>query len=146
MNREIKFRGKMVDSDDWWMYGYLREVWGEKQRNFVIAPAKKFQSDGCTDKEEDYVQVETIGQFTGRTDKNGKEIYEGDIVRVPSLDPFGLTEDDVLTNAIVTFYMGSFIVEYNGGKHITELLCLKDDEIEVIGNIHDNPELLEDKK
>lgn len=143
MNREIKFRGKKIDSDDW-MYGYLREVWGETQRKFVIAPAKSFECDGYTDTEEDYVKEETISQFTGLHDKNGKEIYEDDIVRVPSLDPFGLTEDDALTNSIVSFYRGSFIVSYNGGNHITELLCLKDDEIEVIGNIHDNPRLLEE--
>lgn len=136
MKREIKFRGKMVDSYDWWMYGYLREVWGEKQRNFVIAPAKKFQSDGYTDKEEDYVQVETIGQFTGHTDKNGKEIYEDDLLKT-------------LNGTIV-------LVEWvEGGFKITNIkdtmstACLSKRIIEnlgliVIGNIHDNPELLED--
>lgn len=60
MEREIKFRAKRVDLNDW-MYGYLREVWGETKRIFVIAPANKFEYDGYTDTEEDYVQPDTIG-------------------------------------------------------------------------------------
>lgn len=139
--RDIKFRGKKIDSDDW-MYGYLREVWGEIQRKFVIAPAKSFECDGYTDTEEDYVKEETIGQFTGLHDKNGKEIYEGDIVRAPLLDPiFGDTIKDKSINASIRYNNGSFVVSYYDGEHNVYIQDLYD-EIEVIGNIHDNPGLL----
>ena len=133
MNREIKFRGKRYNGD--WVYGDLCK----KPNRFTSIVYYGTYGECC----EHSVDYETICQFTGRTDKNGQKIYESDIVRVPSLDSFGLTEVDVMTNAVVSFYMGSFIVEYNRGKYIIELRCLKDDEIEVIGNIHDNKELLE---
>lgn len=136
MEREIKFRAKQVDSEDW-MYGYLREVWGENQRNFVIAPAKKFEYDGYTDTEEDYVQPETIGQFSGLHDKNGKEIYEGDIVlqqgyhgnKIPML---------------VRFENGAFIVGYHNGSSTRRRPMLLNNKCEVIGNIYDNKDLLEE--
>lgn len=140
MDREIKFRAKMVDSDDW-MYGYLREVWGENQRNFVIAPAKKFKYDGYTDMEEDYVQPETIGEFTGLVDKNGVDIYEGDII----------TYSKEIINGVIFPEKGfvkyrtdhaMFVLQTDTGD---ELLSYCRRHIEVIGNVFDNPELLEEE-
>lgn len=134
MNREIKFRAKRVDLNDW-IHGYLREVFGETKRTFVIAPANKFESDGYTDMEEDYVQPDTIGQFTGLCDKNGKEIYEGDILKT-----FTGSKCEVV------YHEASFKIRYNN-RHESNILTRSSVfvlDYEVIGNIYDNSELLEE--
>ena len=74
MQREIEFRGKRA-GEEHWIYGYLREVFGRTKRVFMISPSRKFEADGLTDTEEDYVEAETIGQFTGKYDKNQRKVY-----------------------------------------------------------------------
>jgi uncharacterized phage protein (TIGR01671 family) len=87
---------------------------------------------------------ETIGQFTGLTDKNGKKIFEGDVVRV-CLDPEICIGDVIWDNEIA-----SYNIPFNNGKCVLpiDIFIAKNKVgdkvwIEVIGNIHDNPELLE---
>lgn len=143
--REIKFRAKMVDSDEW-MYGYLREVWGENQRNFVIAPGKRFEYDGYTDTEEDYVRPDTIGQFSGLKDKNGKEIYEGDILMC-----VGQRSDNYGKKYYrkVLFQNGSFCMIDSESMYDSSMYNHVINGVlgwEVAGNIYDNPELIKAKK
>ena len=78
----------------------------------------------------DLLSRDNIMQFTGMHDKNGKEIYEGDIV---------LIREGI---AVITFYCGSFWCSF------WTLLLLSDSgvEVEVIGNIYENPELLDTAK
>lgn len=135
MNREIKFRGKSIDE---WVYGMLCKVnEGDTEHGEPIK--YKIQTD---EKEYgEYVNCfitdeNTIGQYTGLHDKNGKEIYEGDIV----VDK----EDEVMGEITwneeeASFY---FSILYENGTYEEEKLNDWASVLEVIGNIYDNPELL----
>ena len=132
MKREIKFRGKSK-TDGEWFYGNLFDK--DTSGRTHICTTKK----GCLD-----IDPDTIGQYTGLKDKNGKEIYEGDIVKAPYLDPiFGGVVNNMFVNIVVGYNKGSFVLEYDGNLrfYISDLY----DNIEVIGNIYDNPELLTEK-
>ena len=120
--REILFRGKS-DLLGWIEGWYCPEVnWGG--HHFPVGITRKTK-DGWLD--DVAVIPETIGQFTGLTDKNGKKVFEGDIVKIGSFMPGA---DDWVC-AIDWDY--SLFEEY---KYVWKTKC------EVIGNIHDNPELL----
>lgn len=131
--REILFRGKRKDNGEW-VYGfYCPACFGF----FPCSPAiisKELMDSGCWKPEE--VIPETVGQYTGLTDKNGKKIFEGDIVK--GLFVFGEI------SSVVIFKYGSFGIEWNIDeiKVLDPFLGLRNIECEVIGNIHDNPELL----
>lgn len=125
--REIKFRGKRIDNGEW-IYGSLINK---------IKPTYETSTfwcslihDGALTATE--VIPETVGQFTGLVDKNGVEIYEGDIVNQTQ---FGNEIE------FVSFEDGCFVVksDYTLNSIISDF---KKEKIEVIGNIHDNPELL----
>lgn len=127
--REILFRGKRVDNNEW-VYGFLSKSRGNN--HFLSL---------CIDHEENgvmlssIVEPETIGQYTGLTDKNGKKIFEGDIVRYN-----GEKHIVVFETRGETGYFGIKI------DHIeTWGFCLSVPAklMEVIGNIYDNPELAE---
>lgn len=133
--REIKYRGKRLDNGEW-AYGYIREIFSELDPNgrFVICPAETFSSDGWEDLDEVEVDPATVGQYTGLKDKNGKEIYEGDVLR--------WFVNDLISTAPVEYRDGAFwmVRDINTGHGVWNDWLRG--EYEILGNIHDNPELL----
>ena len=132
--REYKFRGK--DNNNKWRYGDLvQEKWGQGKAIMI----KK-------DKTAWSALEETIGQYTGLNDENGKEIYEGDIIEF-SYDMFVGNFDTFVAKGKVVFEEGAFYVEVFENERTTKdeaylLYSINLDTIEVIGNIYENEELL----
>lgn len=132
MNREIKFRGI---SEDEWVYGMLCKVnEGDTEHGEPIK--YKIQTD---EKEYgEYVECfitdeKTIGQYTGLHDKNGKEIYEGDILK-------SIRWNDIY---LVKYIGTAFYLCRKGNKGFNKITTWNNAEkSEIIGNIYDNPELL----
>ena len=81
-------------------------------------------------------------QSTGLKDKNGKEIFEGDVVRQVRTQP--TTEKETITG-VVTMIEGTWLI-MNDCEQLASKLWSETDENEIIGNIYENPELLEDKE
>lgn len=131
--REILFRGKRTDGK--WVYGYLSKSRHMSERPAILKPCIDYEEDGVM--YIDYVMSETVGQYTGLKDKNGKKIFTGDIVTG--------AWDKKLTVYFDSDYLQIRAKEI--GSSLTNSLDYYGiDKIEVIGNIHDNPELLEVQK
>lgn len=127
--KEILFRGKRVDNGEWVYGAYYKQehFYGDKKEaHCIITTSDVLSNDLWLGYEE--VIPETVGQYTGLNDKNGEKIFEGDIAK----DNYGNIYRIIFSD------MGYFCAEnYIFWEFITDL-----GEIEVIGNIHDNPELL----
>ena len=164
--REILFRGKRLDDEGWEYGGYACTE--SKRAHIIYNQTHSINLEGHT------VYPDTVGQYTGLTDKNGKKIFEGDIVRyyhhkkslVPVTDikpeevHYGRDEESGLPLA----YRTTKIIRYKGHVELDPILgmtinlknrcewwrnlnyeddSINSDRLEVVGNIHDNPELLE---
>ena len=127
--REILFRGKRLDNGEW-VEGYFVNLWliHYQKHQPIITDNNAVSYD---------VDPSTVSQYTGLTDKNGKKIFEGDIVKT---DKFSEPNKQYIIKYDLQF--GAFI-----GQDRYNLYFVTFDgdsgEFEVIGNIHDNPELLE---
>ena len=123
MSREIKFRGYTIN---YWAYGsYIKVIENNKIFNII-----GYENDSYV-----YVDSESIGQFTGLKDINGIEIYEGEI----------LYNNDRKEHCIVKFDIekAMFIVEYLESKDKFPLWESISNLNYSVGNIYENPELLE---
>ena len=131
--REIKFRGKREDNGEW-VVGYTR--YSNKKSIIMV---------DLLEQEDYWVSSETVGQYTGLQDRNGVEIYEGDIVAFEDSDG-GYEYPDLAVNTGIVeygelgFYFTNRIAVEMDDFYIKDGRC---DEVEVIGNIYENRELLE---
>ena len=133
--REIKFRGKQTKPiESIWHYGDL--IHSKDNKTYI-------QNITCME-----VDKGTVGQYTGIKDENDIEIYEGDIIKF-SYDAFIGNFDTFTAKGIVVFEDGAFFVNcLENERNIKDeqflLYEINIDEIEIIGNIYDNPELLKE--
>lgn len=121
--REIEFKRKAKHNNNWY-FGYLNYSQPRKEyyilEDFASFPAPVFEN--------------TIGQYTGHKDINNIKIYEGDIIE----------NHDYIGGVAYSEELAHYGIVYKDMKGRTFMICLCDfDNPKVIGNIHDNPELLE---
>lgn len=160
MNRKIIFRGKRLDNGEW-VYGDLIHI--DDSDIGIVTDYDHWQ--GCR------VDPETVGQFVGITDEHGKEVYEGDVLEANyKYDKLGYnggvdTDNDCICYGVVEFdndalqwVLNIHKAEYPISKQIEEDGCslsplqifgheygYDNCNLETIGNIHDNPDLLNGK-
>ena len=122
--REIKFK-YYCGNCKLWHYITLSELCESKAKDFRVCNEKDFNASG-------------FKEYTGLKDSKGKKIYEGDILKISSDEQY--TKDAVIVS--VEFFNGSFVDSYFHWP----LNNIKEYKREIIGNIYENPELLEAEK
>ena len=137
--REILFRGKRVDNGEWVLSGNIIHFNDENTEKLYYIPKANGENVCIHDNNDNILSIEkgtfyrvipeTVGQYTGLTDKNGKKIFEGDIIKHP------------IGTFVVKFLNGTFLSSLTEDNYLS-FLCEIHNQSEVIGNIHDNPELL----
>ena len=136
--REILFKAKRknwreLPKEEWWVEGYYVFC---RKHHYILPVVNKII--GYDEREDKWFEIDanTLCQYTGLTDKSGRKIWENDIVKTE-----GCTLD--CNNGIgqVMFYQGIWYLDGNIQNSLYDLYG--DGEIEVVGNIFDNPELLE---
>lgn len=121
MSREILFRGKQIDNGEW--------VEGDLNHCVMVGETHICQIEDNLSTTIHKIDKETVCQYTGLTDKNGRKIFEKDIVTINGEDEhFAVKWDD--DNARFVMSSGTLVVDFDSywGR-----------EVEVVGNVHDNP-------
>ena len=139
--REILFRGKLTDNGVWVYGDYVKAIKFDNSiaKHCIVENKSNWDLEKNTSAQEVYgVDSKTVGQFTGLYDKNGKKIFEGDKCRNTETGEIVF----VVWHGTMAGYVWSRLKE--GYKHLFDFGALFRcfDKWEVIGNIHDNPELL----
>lgn len=133
MEREIEFRGRCF-SDGSWVYGDLE--YERKPKDFRKVRIHTYKEDGGYDRQY-LVESDTVGEYTGLKDRNGVKIFEGDILYITVFDCF---DNDKQYKVRVEWFGSEFVgVGINETDSLWSLGWLRsqDEEMEIIGNIHD---------
>ena len=131
--RTIKFRGKTKQGE--WVIGYYVGKSSLDEVAILPPPNVNYDIGYINDSECYYCIADTLGQFTGLYDCDGKEIYEGDI-----LDFDGLTAEVRFVRGVFAFLVNGYLDDELYGDCRTDLFA------KVIGNVYENPELLKGGK
>ena len=136
--RKIKFRGFTIDClDNEWVYGDL--IHYDTDETYIIPQNDRYLEITWDISDDDNrVDETTVGQFTGLEDKNGREIYEGDILKL--IDEDG---SEIIVCVIFINYIGGFVLK----EHMRDIKYFRIEDFgernrEIIGNIFENKELL----
>ena len=145
--REILFRGKRKDTSEWTegltVFKLDKYVYMCKSSMCEITYDLQYNIKAITSKNPFFVEVipETVGQYTGLTDKNGRKIFESDILKTRT---YGKISDNIIVNGFDTFaviYKPCMFRLVNRNRRFN-FVNIRRDQLEVIGNVHDNPEML----
>ena len=136
--REILFRGKRADNGEWVFGSYVFEPRRKGAFGQTISELDRERHYIVSKKNYEFWEVipETVGDYTGLTDQNGKRIFEGDIVSSNKRKTW-------IGRGKVWFGNGAFWCGEREWAKLLRMVCLEDEQAVVIGNIHDNPEFLE---
>lgn len=166
--REIKFRGKRIDNGEW-VYGSLFRGISphDRQPYSIILTDEKYDAEGHLPKdialgfhsdEVFVVEANSVGQFTELLDINEKDLYEGDIVEWNFTYEYicasgGVEFRETIVKGIIKWQQGGFILDVIENDFedaewysISALNTDTGSDVEIIGNIHDNPELIKQNK
>lgn len=149
MKREIKFKGRRTDTGEW-IYGNLTipdmlfkggayicssTTFGDVAPGFEDGDDfDEIRKNGCAIGHFHKVDVESVAQFTGLQDKNGQEIYEGDILKIDEGDPVTVSYENTYASFGIYRKGWAFLHYFHE--------AVEPEDCEVIGNIFDNPELI----
>lgn len=156
--REILFRGKRIDNGEW-VEGFFvakADPLLGIMASFILT--QEFDTNGTLRSNMDWYKVdpETVGRYTGLTDKNGKKIFEGDLLNGFQYPFYHSKSNEHNYYAEVIWFPGNCAFGFYTHKHPTAKVSgisaknadfiedFDSDDWEIIGNIHDNPELLEE--
>lgn len=149
--REILFRGKRLDNGEWvegYLYKRIVHLSGFHQ-NVVVDAIEVYDGENPLGISYYTISPDTVGQYIGLTDKNGQKIFEGDIIKVVWQADGRTPVDDCY---VAEFRNGYFAARKHNGKNVVGSIANFTNHkaigntgvfVEIIGNIHDNPDLLE---
>lgn len=136
INRDIGYHRSNYKNGDW-VYGLVTKLYDNRFENL---PAKMTDLNGVSGIEIDH---DTICQYTGLTDKNGNKIWENDIVRKVDVNALGYHRERICTVSFDRFGYWKVMTTLGDGYWIGNF---DEEQLEVIGNKFDNPELLEGER